>query len=307
MKKIALLDGGMGQELIRRSAFKAHPMWSAKVLMDEPHLVEQVHKEYIDSGAQFITLNNYSATPERLERDASLDLFEPLQQRAIEVAQRARDDSKSTGAAVKIAGCLPPLYGSYHPEVAPGFEECLERYGVIATIQAEAVDLFICETMSSIKEGKAAAMAGINLGVPTWLSFSLQDNDQCLLRSGEPLADAIKQVDGLGIEAILINCSAPEAVSAAMSTLSTTSKHYGAYANGFTSINKLDVGGTVDGLNKREDLCPAAYAGFVKEWIASGATIVGGCCEVGPEHIAHLNTQIQELGYTTTTEIEDCA
>ena len=91
MSRIVLLDGGMGQELIARSSQPPSPLWSAKVMMDEPEIVEAVHRDYIDAGARVITLNAYSATPERLARDASEDLFEPLQAKAIDIAKRAID------------------------------------------------------------------------------------------------------------------------------------------------------------------------------------------------------------------------
>ncbi len=152
MTKVVLLDGGMGQELIHRSKLKPHPLWSAKVMMEEPEIVEDVHREYIDAGARVITLNSYSATPERLEREGQIALFEPLQKKAIEIAKKARASSTAPHAKdVKIAGCLPPLFGSYQPENAPSYEECLDLYRRIAAIQAPEVDVFLCETMSSMR------------------------------------------------------------------------------------------------------------------------------------------------------------
>ena len=89
MSSIVLLDGGMGQELIARSKQPASPLWSAHVMMDEPEIVEAVHRDYIEAGAKVLTLNTYSATPERLARDASENLFEPLQARlSTSLAQR---------------------------------------------------------------------------------------------------------------------------------------------------------------------------------------------------------------------------
>jgi len=304
MTNIVLLDGGMGQELLRRSKQKPHPMWSAKVMMDEPEIVEAVHRDFIDAGARIITLNNYSATPERLEREGHSDLFEPLQNKAIEMAKRARDQSKLGHTnQVRIAGCLPPLHASYKPELAPNFEECLELYQVIANIQAQSVDLLICETMSSIKEGKAAAIAGTRTGCPTWLSFSLEDNLNACLRSKEPLIDAINEVLDIGVEAILLNCSLPEAMSAAMDTLNSNFNSVGVYANGFTSIDALQPGGTVENLEARNDLGPDNYANFAMNWVKSGAKIVGGCCEVGPEHIAQLEKQLEADGYTPVSHL----
>ena len=62
MNKVILLDGGMGQELMKRSKAKPHPLWSAQVLLKEPDLVENVHADFINAGAKVITLNTYSAT-----------------------------------------------------------------------------------------------------------------------------------------------------------------------------------------------------------------------------------------------------
>lgn len=303
MKKITLLDGGMGQELIRRSAQKPHPLWSAKIMMEEPDLVEAVHRDFINAGARIITVNSYSATPERLEQHQRRDWFEPLQKRAIDLARRAREKTQRAGAPVKIAGCLPPLFGSYRADLAPDFEDCLGQYKAIAEQQAGAVDLFLCETMSSIREGKAAAMAAIETGAPTWVSFTLEDNAACRLRSKETLADAIIAVSEIGVDAVLINCSAPETIDGAIATLQQGFPKIGAYANGFTSIEPLQPGGTVDCLQAREDLDPAAYAAHALQWIDDGAKIVGGCCEVGPAHIAHLNETLTESGYIIVADV----
>jgi S-methylmethionine-dependent homocysteine/selenocysteine methylase len=298
MTKVVLLDGGMGQELIHRSKQKPHPLWSAKVMMEEPEIVEDVHREYIDAGARVITLNSYSATPERLEREGQIALFEPLQKKAIEIAKKARASSTAPHAKdVKIAGCLPPLFGSYQPENAPSYEECLDLYRRIAALQAPEVDVFLCETMSSIKEGYAAAVAAIETGKPVWLSYSLEDDDSGCLRSGEPLTDAIDAVKDLAIDAILLNCSIPEAIDGAMDNLCKHFNCVGAYANGFTSIKALKATGTVDVLEARQDLGPDEYAQFAIGWINKGAKIIGGCCEVGPAHITELANQLQAGGY----------
>ncbi|MFT4845855.1 MAG: S-methylmethionine-dependent homocysteine/selenocysteine methylase, partial [Cellvibrionaceae bacterium] len=68
MNPITLLDGGMGQELLRRSSRAITPLWSADIMLNEPKLVRDLHRDFIASGAQVITLNTYSATPQRLAR-----------------------------------------------------------------------------------------------------------------------------------------------------------------------------------------------------------------------------------------------
>ncbi|MBU4527372.1 MAG: homocysteine S-methyltransferase family protein [Hoeflea sp.] len=292
MADIVLLDGGMGQELIHRSSQPPSPLWSARVMMDEPHIVEAVHREYIDAGALVLTLNSYSATPERLARDASADLFEPLQAKAIAIARAARGDRTIT-----IAGCLSPLYGSYHPEWAPSFEECLATYRRIVAEQRDAVDVFLCETLSSIKEVRAAVQAAVESGKPVWCGMSVNDTDGTKLRSGEDLERAASAAGEAGAEAVLINCSWPEAVTQGQAVLARTGLAHGGYANGFTKADTLQIGGTVSGLTARTDLGPEAYADHAMRWIDAGAMIVGGCCEVGPAHIAHLAERLVAEGH----------
>lgn len=304
MAKVVLLDGGMGQELIHRSAHPPHPLWSAKVLLDEPEIVEAVHREYIQGGARVITLNNYSVTPERLERDGDVNLFSSLQKQAVQIAERARDKTQTNhGGDIRLAGSLPPLYGSYHPEFAPDFDECLSRYQIIADVQAGQVDLLICETMSSIKEGRAAAIAAIKTGLPTWLSYSLEDSDAVRLRSQEPLKEAIEAVSDLGLDAILLNCSSPEAINAAIDTLVDNYECVGTYANGFSSIENMKIGGTVTEVPARQDLGAEQYAEFAMRWIEAGVRIIGGCCEIGPSHIAYLHDLLLNTGYEVDCQL----
>jgi S-methylmethionine-dependent homocysteine/selenocysteine methylase len=103
----------------------------------------------------------------------------------------------------------------------------------------------------------------------------------------------------MGAEAVLANCSAPEAMAAAMAAFKPTGLPFGAYANGFTQITAdfLKDSPTVDALEARRDLSPEAYARFAMGWVDQGATIVGGCCEVGPAHIAELAWALQAAGH----------
>ena len=291
MHETILLDGGMGQELVRRAKKTDSPLWSAAVLAEQPDIVEAVHLEYLQAGADVITVNSYSVTPARLQREGQAEAFEPLQQKAIEVALKARDKS---GAAAKIAGCLPPLVGSYKAEHAMNFDRSLHDYRTIVEQQQDHVDLFICETMASIEEAKAAATAGMESGKPVWLAWTVADDtDHPVIRSGDDLSDALSALDSTGIDATLLNCSKPESISNAWPTLATATGPIGAYANGFTSVEALQPGGTVNALESRRDLDPGAYADFVEQWIQNGASIVGGCCEVGPAHIAEIARRIK--------------
>jgi homocysteine S-methyltransferase len=126
------------------------------------------------------------------------------------------------------------------------------------------------------------------------LSLSVDDEDGTRLRSGEALADVLPLVEEFAPEAVLINCSRPEAVSAGLPVIAGMGRPFGGYANGFTVIVESfrQAGATVDLLDARTDLGPVEYADFVDRWIGLGATIVGGCCEVGPAHIAEITRRV---------------
>ncbi len=298
MSQIVLLDGGMGQELIRRSALPPAPLWSAQVMMDEPEIVEAIHRDYIEAGAKVLTLNSYSATPERLARDASEKLFQPLQAKAIEICRKAIGENDIT-----IAGCLPPLFGSYHPENLPSFEICLETYRRVVAEQQQAVNVFICETLSSLKEVKAAVQAAVESGKPVWCGMSAMDEDGTRLRSGESVSEGAQAAVQAGASAVLINCCWPEAVTQALPDLARTGLPFGGYANGFAKADELILGGTVEDLETRSDLGPDQYADHAMGWIDAGATIVGGCCEVGPAHIAKLAQRLVQAGHQITGQL----
>lgn len=291
---VVVLDGGMGQELRRRSSRPASPLWSAQVMLDEPDLVVAAHRDFIDAGAQVITVNTYSATPQRLARDGEPGLFEPLHAAALDAARRACDES---GRDVRMAGCLPPLMASYRPEIAPDDDTCLQAYRQMVAAQVAGVDLFLCETMSLIREARAATIAAAESRLPVWVSFTVDDGDGTRLRSGESLAEAAEQVVTAGANGVLVNCSVPEAVTTAMGVLAKSGVRFGGYANAFTSVDALEPGGTVDVLEARRDLDPAAYAEHALGWVGQGASIVGGCCEVGPAHIEALTGKLTAAGY----------
>nr|HMQ57957.1 homocysteine S-methyltransferase family protein [Rhizobiaceae bacterium] len=289
--RITLTDGGMGQELLHRTGATPTPLWSAQALIDHPDVVRGLHLDFITAGARVITLNTYAATPERLAREGVGEMFDTLQDRAMDAAETARDEAGVSDVA--IAGCLPPLFGSYQPELRLPFDETLEIYRRIVAQQAERVALILCETMASAVEGLAAATAACESGKPVWLSWTLADKGAPRLRSGETLAAAAEAVAHLPLAARMVNCSWPEAVDRALPELAALGGTVGAYANGFTAVEALKLGGTVDVLEARKDLGPDSYADFALGWVRQGAAIVGGCCEVGPEHIARLRDRLE--------------
>lgn len=295
MNKVTLLDGGMGQELVRRSTRKITRLWSADIMLHEPVLVRDLHRDFIESGARVITLNTYTATPERLGRENTLEHIEAIHQSAMKAATEAIELAQVEG--VSIAGCLPPLVASYKPEVTLSFAESLADYRRLVELQEPSSNLFLCETMASISEATAACTAGVESGKPVWVGFTVSDTNPGFLRSGEKLSDAIEALSRLGPEAILLNCSQPEAIAGSWPALKTSKQSIGAYANGFVSVAALHPGATVDVLEARTDLNPQRYSDYAMDWVRQGATIVGGCCEVGPAHIKHLYERLLSEGF----------
>ena len=298
-RNIVLLDGGMGQELQARSDVKPTPLWSAQFLLDKPDIVEGVHRDFVEAGAKVLTLSSYSVTPERLARDGDIADFEPMQERALDIAERAVCGNNT----VTVAGCLPPMIASYRPDLAPAFDQCVATYQQIVDAQKERVDVFICETMSSIKEARASLKAAKTSDKPVWVALSVDDKNPTNLRSGEKLSEALLAMEQDKADAVVINCSTPEAIDQAMEILAEGILPFGAYANGFTKIDALQPGGTVDALTARQDLTPQAYADFVMGWVEKGATIVGGCCEVGPKHISEINDRLKAAGHSVTGKL----
>lgn len=297
-RRIVLLDGGMGQELIRRTGAAPAPLWSAQVMLDAPQAVEDLHLDYIRAGARVITLNAYSAEPTRLRKFGDPADFAKLQRAACDLARRARDRAGAAGAGVRIAGCLPPLEWSYRPEIARTAEGAEPVYAEVVARQEPHVDLFLCETMAASGEALGAARAAAASAKPVWVSWTVAEHGAGLLRSGESIAAAAAALGSLPVSALLVNCSSPEAVGAAMPALKATGRPFGGYANAFAPFETGHaVGSTVESLAARADLGPAAYADHATGWVEQGAGLVGGCCETGPAHIAAIAARLASGGY----------
>lgn len=291
---VVVLDGGLGQEL-RHRGLKAHPLWSAYALVSCQAKVLAVHLDYIAAGARLITTNSYSTTRPRLEQNGMAERFHELNRSAGELACWARDES---GAEVLIAGSLPPIHGSYRPDRVAPFEEIEPLYREQAEVLAPFVDVFLCETMSSGTEARAAASGAAATGKPVWVAWTLADGGSARLRSGETVAEAAAQLEDLPVSGFLANCCAPESISLAMPELAEAAAARGGiaggYANAFSAVPK-DWDYARDGiaaLGLRRDLEPFAYAEFAADWVDAGAKVVGGCCEVGPAHIARLRQRL---------------
>jgi S-methylmethionine-dependent homocysteine/selenocysteine methylase len=177
--------------------------------------------------------------------------------------------------------------------------EATIKYAEIAALLGPHVDVILLETMASVLQAEGALKGAQAGGKPVWLAVTVDDHDGSLLRSGEPIARLGRIIDSYRPAAVLVNCSVPEAMAAALADVTKFGLPFGAYANGFTHIsgNFLQDAATVADLTHRHDLTPAKYVEFAMAWVAQGATIVGGCCEVGPAHIRALHDALIAAGH----------
>ncbi|TSD85833.1 homocysteine S-methyltransferase family protein [Mycobacterium sp. KBS0706] len=297
---VTLLDGGMGRQLARMGAPFRQPEWSALALIEAPETVQAAHAAFIAAGAEVITTNSYAVVPFHIGEDR-------FAAQGLELAdlsgRLARQAAASAAAPVRVAGSLPPLFGSYRPDL---FEP--ERAPEIANILVEGlapyVDFWLAETQSSIREAAAAAAAVAGHGKTLWISYTIEDErpepGAPLLRSGEPVSEAVRTALGLGAEAVLFNCSQPEAMGDAVAAAARvigaarSPARIGVYANAFPP--QPEDAAANDGLSElRADLDPDSYLGWIRRWVGLGASLVGGCCGIGPEHIARIRKALPEL------------
>lgn len=293
-KEIIILDGGMGRELARRGAPFRQPEWSALALMEAPHFVRQAHDAFIAAGSQVITTNSYAVVPFHIGEQRFAEHGPRLIRLA---ASLARDAADAAGHPVSVAASLPPVLGSYRPDLFNP-EQARKLMQVMIENQREAADLWLAETLSSLAEAHFVAEMLNGDDRPLWLAFTLNDeltpSGQAVLRSGEAVSAAVSMAVGCGAEAILFNCSRIEvmtsAVCEAQETLQSLTRPVaiGVYANAFDPSDAKH--GANEGLSEmRKDTGPQSYLTFAREWVTSGASIIGGCCGIGPEHIAVLS------------------
>jgi S-methylmethionine-dependent homocysteine/selenocysteine methylase len=291
---ITLLDGGTGRELMRIGAPFRQPEWSALALIEAPEFVSRVHRAYVEAGAEVITTNSYAVVPFHIGKQRFATDGARL---AALAGQLARAVADAAPRPVRVAGSLPPICGSYR---ADWFDPDLVRPILEVLVEGlePSIDHWQAETLSAIAEAQLVRDVLGRDSRPLWLSFTLADEHAssglALLRSGEPVGAAVSAAVRLGAAAVLFNCSQPEVMGAAVDRAREVLMAaglagedgiaVGVYANAFAP-QRADAEAN-SGLSAiRADLTPNGYRTWVEDWLARGATIVGGCCGIGPEHI----------------------
>jgi homocysteine S-methyltransferase len=276
------LDGGLASELERRGADLRDPLWSARILLEDPDLIRTVHADYFAAGADVAISASYQASFEGFaERGLSRERAANLMRRSVELAREAAD---AAGNRRIVAASVGP-YGAV---LADG-SEYAGRYGLsvqelidfheprIEALLEGAPDLLAIETVPSILEAEALVRILDTLpDVTAWISFSCYD---CMhISDGTLFADAAALASSTqGVVAVGVNCSPPVHVPALLSSAGVDTPLL-AYPNLGSTWDAAAKRWIVEG--PRPDLGAAAAA-----WRESGARIVGGCCGTTPDDI----------------------
>lgn len=287
-----ILDGGIGRHLKKIGAPFGQPEWSALALIEDPSFVSQAHNDFINAGADIITTNSYAIVPFHIGEKRFREIGKELMLSAARIANKC---SLAAEKKIKIAAGIPPVFGSYKPHSFV-YKDALPILELFKECLLPSSDLVLAETLSCIEEIKAVQTVFLNCDQPLWLSFTLDDDleDKSIsnLRSGESLKEALKSIDFDKVEAILFNCSQPEVMENALRiTRDIVSSKIltGAYANTFPSINSSQKDANSQLRELREELTPEIYKDFALKWVEAGASIIGGCCGIGPEHIEEIS------------------
>jgi homocysteine S-methyltransferase len=291
-----ILDGGMGTELEARGADLRDPLWSAKVLVEDPDRIREVHTAYFEAGADVAISASFQASFEGFAaRGFDHDTADGLLRRSVELAQEARaawwHGRETDGRPFPLVAASVGPYGAvlgngaeFTGDYDKGEDELVAFHVPrLETLAAAEPDLLACETIPSIVEARALVRALERVpDVPAWVSFSCRNAAQTC--DGTPFEEAVRVAGSApNVVAVGLNCTAPTHVEGLVRlAASATGKPLVAYPNRgafWDAVRK----GWVDPPRQdaRAPLRPDA-------WRNAGARLIGGCCGIGPSQISTI-------------------
>lgn len=257
-----MLDGPLGTELTRRGVPLPAPAWSARALDVAPDVVAAIHRDYVAAGATVHTANTF-----RTKRRSVGARWEELLQRAVRIARENVGD-------LRVAGSIAPLEDCYRPDLSPGLASREEHREVAEALIRAGADLLLCETFPNEIEAVVAVEEAVRTGAETWASL-------LPMSPGFPLRDTARRCIDAGASAVLVNCLPAKDTLGWIEQLAGLGVPFGAYANAGDESDEYGWGAD-------PHVASGRYERLARSWIERGATIVGGCCGTGPEHIARL-------------------
>ena len=288
-----VIDGALATELERRGYDLKDDLWSAKILLDQPQAIKQVHRDYFQAGADCAISASYQATIEGFQkRGLNKEEAIALIQKSVQLAREARDEfwEDSANRIGRAKPFIAASVGPYGAFLADGSEyrgnyglsdqELMEfhRPRMKALVEAGA-ELLACETIPCLIEAQAIARLLPEFpDVTAWISFSARDEKH--ISEGQVFADCVKQLESHPqIAAIGINCTSPQYISSLIhEAKQVTKKPVLVYPN---------LGETYNAEKNDWDGNPVvdAFGEQAREWYEAGARLIGGCCRTTPEDI----------------------
>ena len=296
-----ILDGALATELERRGANLDDPLWSAKMLLDGPDLIRQIHLDYFLAGADVATSASYQASFAGFaDRGLNQAQAANLMIRSVQLAQEGRDRFWSEPA--KRQGRIKPLvaasigcYGAclhdgseYRGDYGLSVEQLIAFHRPRLEVLAKGgADLFACETIPCLVEAEALVQLLPEFGLPAWISFSCKDERHVC--HGETLADCLALADACeNVVALGINCTPPRLVAGLLSSVSgMTRKPLVVYPNRGETWN-------VQARRWIGETNPLDWGQAACGWYADGARLIGGCCRTTPDDIRRMAQALRQ-------------
>ena len=305
--KLIVVDGALATQLEQQGCNLEDPLWSAKILLEQPELITQIHENYFRAGADVAITASYQASIQGfMARGMDLEEARRLIYRSISLAARARE--KFLGAEPDLDHRPQPMIagsvGSYGAYLADGSEFTGAFDLSVADLkdfhrprmeilcdqnQPDRVDFLACETIPCLREARALAELLEEFPqITAWVSFTARDG--VCLSSGEPIAEAAALLnDHPQIMAVGVNCTSPRYItSLAREIGKATSKPILAYPNsGETFLPETRSWDTATACKRDTSM--------LEEWYAAGVRLMGGCCRTNPEGIGEIAGWRREL------------
>jgi len=291
LTNIHVLDGGMATELEKLGCDLSGPLWSARVLREQPEKIEAVHDSYLAAGADCTLTASYQVSAEAYAEiglsaeDAATSLRE-----SVRLAENSRDRMwqmyGQSSRKILIAASLGPYGASlhngaeYHGNYEISFDQLVGFHARrLAVLAGTSADLVAFETVPSLEEARAIVAAlEQHPRIAAWVTFICKDEEH--VAHGESIEECAALLDsGPQIVAVGINCTAPALVTGLVRKIrASTAKPIVVYPNsgeGWDAQTRSWTG-VADAVG---------FGALPREWLSAGAQIVGGCCRTGPEHV----------------------